>query len=249
MTKWRSTCRRWANSHRSFPSSRGGIRCRSRTRTPLEVDVQPGALSPAWSRRKNTEGIEEQAAFARKFVVEVEAEHQKVCDGILALTDENLCPWASTGEPKALQRQAPMIQEVLKTVEFPQAQYVDEILDVPQEQIQERIVGEIIDVLVPFVEEEIIEVAQHGPQEHEQNHTEEHIVDVPVTHRRVFIADGCDEVTPEWLNSVKDVVDSEELPLNIFRETLQRNKILRVITKKHADKCLDMFGEIAELKG
>jgi len=64
--------------------------------------------------------------------------------------------------------------------------------------------------------------------------------------KRVFITDDFEEMMPKYLSFIKGVVDSDDLPLNVSRETLQQNKLLRVIKKKLVRKALDMLKKMSD---
>eukprot|EP00557_Chaetoceros_sp_GSL56_P005699 CAMPEP_0176499496 /NCGR_PEP_ID=MMETSP0200_2-20121128/12958_1 /TAXON_ID=947934 /ORGANISM="Chaetoceros sp., Strain GSL56" /LENGTH=765 /DNA_ID=CAMNT_0017897919 /DNA_START=60 /DNA_END=2357 /DNA_ORIENTATION=- len=64
--------------------------------------------------------------------------------------------------------------------------------------------------------------------------------------KRVFINDKFEDIMPRWLKFIKGVVDSDDLPLNVSREILQKSKVLNIINKRLVRKSLDMFRELAE---
>ena len=64
--------------------------------------------------------------------------------------------------------------------------------------------------------------------------------------KRVFINDKFEDIMPRWLKFVRGVVDSDDLPLNVSREILQKSKVLSIINKRLVRKSLDMFNELAE---
>lgn len=62
--------------------------------------------------------------------------------------------------------------------------------------------------------------------------------------KRVFISDSFEDILPRWLCFVRGVIDSDDLPLNVSREILQKSRVLRIISKRLIRKSLDMFAAI-----
>merc|ERR1719506_1844693 len=87
------------------------------------------------------------------------------------------------------------------------------------------------------------------PWELSQDMFNEKVKPIRLFVKRVFISDNFEEqILPRWLSFLKGIVDSEDLPLNVSRELLQKSKVLSIISKRLVRKSLDMFADIAKDK-
>lgn len=80
----------------------------------------------------------------------------------------------------------------------------------------------------------------------EFSHTYSIYFSFQLTHR--FITDECTDIVPDWLTFLKGVVDCDDLPLNISREMLQKNRIVNTIRKNLINKALKLFKDLEEDK-
>merc|ERR1719463_334681 len=92
----------------------------------------------------------------------------------------------------------------------------------------------------------ILYIPKRAPHDMNMGNTEAWKSDIKLYVRRVLIADQFDQLLPRYLMWVKGVVDSDDLPLNVNREQLQQNKILKVISKKLTRKVLEMLKKISK---
>ena len=128
----------------------------------------------------------------------------------------------------------------------PVPQTVEDVTEVIRLASQERVDENIVEETVEIIEVEKLDdsCAVKAPAwEEPQRLRAEGSVATHVTNE---FLDDCDELIPEWLNFVKGVVDSEDILLSVYRETLLRNKILRVIRKNLAKKYLEYIKGIAD---
>lgn len=91
----------------------------------------------------------------------------------------------------------------------------------------------------------ILFIPKTGPSDMFQNYGKKYDY-IKMYVRRVFITDNFEDMMPKYLSFVRGVVDSDDLPLNVSRETLQQHKLLKVIKKKLVRKTLDMIKKIAD---
>jgi molecular chaperone HtpG len=64
--------------------------------------------------------------------------------------------------------------------------------------------------------------------------------------KKVLIQEFCTDLLPQYLPFIEGVVDSEDLPLNVSRESVQSNRVMALLSKLVTGKALDMLKSLAE---